>query len=339
MNLLGPLFSRSSSPGLRAGAAVAVAATAVIATAFLPGQTERAASSDVDEATRAFVERLRSEPRNAALSRRYGDILERLASGGADGEAALRALRRFTVLFVPGFAWASDPSTGADFARQRALLARHGVENALLEIEEDGRVVDNARQITQRLRDWGTRRPRLVVVSASKGSAEAALALGSLLSPEEVAPIAGWVSVGGLLRGSPYVDRALSGPRRWMGRLVFGFKGLSFDAVTDLSTAARREAMARLALPEHAVKVALVGAPLSSTIGREARGRFETLAAYGPNDGLTLLEDELIPGGLALVETGLDHYFRDPRIDLKTLALAAVVAEMALDAGPPAMEE
>ena len=58
---------------------------------------------------------------------------------------------------------------------------------------------------------------------------------------------------------------------------------------------------------------------------RDRRGRYEQLLPYGPNDGLTLLADELIPGGKAVLEIGLDHYYRDPEIDLNALALASVV--------------
>jgi hypothetical protein len=40
-----------------------------------------------------------------------------------------------------------------------------------------------------------------------------------------------------------------------------------------------------------------------------------------------LLADELVPGGIAVTDVGLDHYYRDPAIDLKTLALALAVCD------------
>lgn len=317
-------------------AAAAALAAALLAVSPASGQ-RRARFAALDQATRAFAAAVEAEPGNRAFAELYRGVLGALRPDGGAAHASDRAaevdgidaLRRATVLFVPGFAWKSYPETGADFARQRALLARLGVENALLEIDENGRVDANARAIADALRRWGRERTRLLVVSTSKGGPETALALGGLLAPAETAPVRGWVSVGGLLRGSPYADRALAGIRKLFARIVLGFQGLSPHVVPDLATGVRRAAFDRLALPAATVKVAFVGAPLSSTVSADARGRFETLAPLGPNDGLTLLADELIPGGLALVELGLDHYFRDPDLDRKTLALALVVAGLA----------
>src|SRR5262249_19719249 len=73
--------------------------------------------------------------------------------------------------------------------------------------------------------------------------------------------------------------------------------------------------------------VQYVGVPLSGHIGRLVRGRYDTLRPLGPNDGLTLLADELIPGGVVVTDVGLDHYYRDPIIELKTIALAHVVLD------------
>ena len=47
----------------------------------------------------------------------------------------------------------------------------------------------------------------LVVVSASKSGAEVALALGRVLTPAETSHVRAWVSIGGVLRGSPVADR------------------------------------------------------------------------------------------------------------------------------------
>jgi len=47
----------------------------------------------------------------------------------------------------------------------------------------------------------------------------------------------------------------------------------------------------------------------------------------GPNDGLTLLADELTEQGLVVTEVGLDHYFRAPDIDLRTVALTYAVLD------------
>ena len=70
-----------------------------------------------------------------------------------------------------------------------------------------------------------------------------------------------------------------------------------------------------------------VGAPLSGQVAADLKGRWKTLARFGPNDGLTLLADEVLNSGHVVFEIDQDHYYRDPEIDLKALALACLVLE------------
>jgi hypothetical protein len=62
-------------------------------------------------------------------------------------------------------------------------------------------------------------------------------------------------------------------------------------------------------------------------------GDFEVIAPHGPNDGLTLLADAIVPQGVTVVERGLDHYFSTPDLDRRIAALAAVLLE---ELGAPA---
>lgn len=48
----------------------------------------------------------------------------------------------------------------------------------------------------------------------------------------------------------------------------------------------------------------------------------------GPNEGLTLLGDELLPNGIAEIEPGIDHFYTAADIEVKPVAMANVVAEM-----------
>ena len=64
-------------------------------------------------------------------------------------------------------------------------------------------------------------------------------------------------------------------------------------------------------LPEHVLMLQYVGVPLSGHIGDAVAGRYEALRPLGPNDGLTLLADELIPGSIVVTDVGLDHFYRD----------------------------
>ena len=55
---------------------------------------------------------------------------------------------------------------------------------------------------------------------------------------------------------------------------------------------------------------------------------YDSMRPYGPNDGVTLLADEILPQGHVVLAIGADHRFVDPRTDLKTLALASLIIEL-----------
>jgi len=104
-----------------------------------------------------------------------------------------------------------------------------------------------------------------------------------------------------------------------------GKKYFSNGALAGKIMDVRREVSQRISIPENILTLQYVGAPLRSQVDPESRKRYATLRSLGPNDGLTLLPDELVEGGIAVTDIGLDHYYRDPKIDMKTLALTQLV--------------
>lgn len=281
-----------------------------------------------DLATIYFVARLYDFPSNRRAQEAFRANLQRLK--GAQGLALPLindAYRSYLVAFVPGYAYKKDRTTGADFARQREIMTRLGWQTLLIETDELAGVEDNATIVADSILRMSRLHDKIILVSASKGGPEVALALGERLPADARRCVRAWVSVGGLLRGSPYADLALRWPRRWFAKLAFAFQGLRPDVIENLSTEVRRPAFARLTIPGDVLTLQYVGAPLSGDISGAAHGRYEALRPLGPNDGLTLLADELIPGGIVVTDVGLDHYYRDPAIDLKTVALALVVLD------------
>jgi hypothetical protein len=298
----------------------------LLATAHAQAAVEQQRSAEsIDRQTQSFVERIRADEHNRALGAAFA---ERLAMFEQGGQAIPTSLQGVRVLFVPGYAWKSDRTTGADFARQRDLLSRMNVEHQLIETDERGSIEDKAQRVLQAVlaQPQGA---QLLIVSASKGGPEVALALSELArQPAAIQQtVRAWVSVGGMLRGTPLADFACQWPVSWFAHLMLWAKGLNGQILHDMRPERRKAALAQLSLPAHILLLQYVGAPAASQVSDGARGNFERLAAHGPNDGLTLLTDQLLPGSLVVVDEGLDHYFRDPRIDIKTLVLAQLVAE------------
>lgn len=322
---LGASYRQAAGLTAKARAALDEADRQPMSTALLRRLTQ---DLSVDTAAIYFANRLTEGPENASLRTRYEGALASLRAGGLRSASAAALAPGAIVAFVPGFGWRSDRTTGADFARQRALLERLGIPTRLIETSEDGAIERNAEIVATALTRLAAAHDRVFLVSASKGGPEAALALRRTPRPV-LSHVSAWVSVGGLLRGSPYADRFTAGLRGLLARTVFAFKGLSGGAIADLSTKARGATMTGFSLPASVRAVAWIGAPLSGHVRDDVRGRWQAMRAEGPNDGLTLLADELIPGGRAFISPGLDHYFRDPEIDAKTAALTLVVFEEA----------
>ena len=240
----------------------------------------------------------------------------------------LDELKKYYVVFVPGWGYIDDKTTGADFSRQRLLLDNYGIENTLIETGEYDLVDHNAPYLANRLKELSKDHENILLVSASKGGLETSLALGKHLSSSEIASIKIWVSAGGILRGSPLADIHLRGLRRLFLTLYLRWKGQSLNIIRDMSYQTRKAEFEKLHYPENLNIYHLVGAPWSMNISPKIKGRYHLmLRNFGPNDGLTPIADELTEKGTVITELGLDHYFQDPDIDLKTMALALIAIE------------
>ena len=129
------------------------------------------------------------------------------------------------------------------------------------------------------------------------------------------------------MRGTFLADRVTTWPKSWIARSIFSLEKVDFRSLPGLTTRVSRPRMNSIRLSRRILVLEYVAAPLSGNIADDVRGRYTYLRKYGPNDGLTLLADELLPGGVTIIEPGLDHFYRDPEINLKSLAIANLVAE------------
>lgn len=287
--------------------------------------------TSVDFATLYFIRRTLMDQWNVQWQSRFAALVRELRARPSlslrkDLEESLE-LSRFRFLFVPGFQYRTNPSSGADFAGPRTYLLSCGFDTRLVEVEEDGTIEQNAAIIAATVRKETSDGKRLVIVSASIGGPETALALGKLLSVDDLRPVAAWISVGGLLGGTVLADQAERWPMSWLAKLAFLSQGIDTRALPGITTVSSRRRMAELRFQKSLLVLDYVGAPLSGQVAADVKGRWKTLARFGPNDGLTLLADEVLNSGHVVFEIGQDHYYRDPEIDLKALALACLVLE------------
>jgi hypothetical protein len=278
-----------------------------------------------DFATLLLAHRLSSNPINRDLQSRYAREVASLQRPEGDTDHAEFSSDSYLVVFVPGFNYRSYPETGADFARPRAMLDRIGIRNCLLNTHEGGSIEANAELIVEALGNVAAE-DNVIVVSASKAGAETALALGGPDARRTARQVRAWVNICGMLHGTPRADAVLRSPLwRLFFKAYFRLKGWDFANVESLATERSRGRMQKLNVPDHLCVVNFVGFPLSGDVTKLARPKYKQLRQHGPNDGLTLLIDEIFPMGTTIVEMGKDHYFRGADVELKTVALVRTV--------------
>jgi hypothetical protein len=239
-----------------------------------------------------------------------------------------RAAAGYSFVLAPAWLYRSHPRNGADLRRPQQLLESIGIDTRLLDLPEDGVVEENAARIAAALREPGRPGRKQIVVSISKSGGEVALAVGGMLTPEELSDVAAWINIGGLVQGTPIVDVGLDSWQVPLVRFWFTLQGWNWAAVESMATPLRRARFAMLRFPGHLLIVNFVGVPLSGDMTLRSRPGHAVLEPFGPNDGTALLADQIVPDGLTVLQPGADHYFDLPDIDLRALALVKSVLDL-----------
>lgn len=260
-----------------------------------------------DAATLLFLERLSEAPGARAFRERFKAELRHVREAGIEN-VALDPPYGLTLLMAPGWFYEENGhETNADYRVQRTLLRRWGVPHRLIGTDQNGSVEENANAIADAVRQLPDGE-RAYLVSASKSGGEVALALGRLLDPSEVRRVRGWLSIGGVVSGSALADRVLEPDLCWFVRLMLSASGFDMEGLESMRTTLRRSAFQGLAFPRHLEIYSYIPVPLSGQISERGRLGYRLMRDRGPNDGLTLLADEMIPGATPIIAPGVDHF-------------------------------
>ena len=288
--------------------------------AFRDALLALARASTLDDAAVFFADAVDRLPRNRAFRARFDAAL-------AGPLAPPVGRERYLFVFVPGWLYRTNPESGADFAGPRRVLAARGYAVRLAEIDENATVEANGELLAAELERLAGDGRRLVLVSTSKAGPETQLALDRLERAGKAGHVAAWVNIGGLLNGTPLADHWDAWPRSWLAAAAFAFMGHGTESIGSMTTGARRPKFAALRLPAGMLVVTYIGAPRASQVSPGAQNDYAIIAPHGPNDGMTLLADALVPQGVTVVERGLDHYFAAPDLDRRIAAMAQAVLE------------
>ncbi|MEE8410284.1 MAG: hypothetical protein V3T05_11805 [Myxococcota bacterium] len=241
------------------------------------------------------------------------------------------------VIFIPAWLYRDNIESGANLMIPRTALAAAGVKVHLARLVQDGTTEENAAIIAETIRRLRNTGKRYMIMSVSKSAGETAMALSELLTLEESQHVRAWVNTNGVLRGTPLADAVLKMPLGLVVRPFFWLNGWDTKSIYTALPEVRRPAFERMKLPKHITVVNVVGMSVSGQLSDQGKAGYPLLAPYGPNDGVTLVADSMVPGAPTVVCVGMDHYLESPELPWWSVAIYNVVTQDAVAAAESQM--
>jgi hypothetical protein len=139
--------------------------------------------------------------------------------------------------------------------------------------------------------------------------------------------VAGWLNIGGILHGVPYLDAHRNDEIRLGLSALAMLKRWDVENIDSMNAANSIARMRALRLPPELAVLSVVGIPLSREVTRRARYFYTRLLPFGPSDGFTLIPDAIAPGGETIILPGKDHFlaYEPEELEIKVLAMTRVL--------------
>jgi hypothetical protein len=288
----------------------------------LPGRSELQELSEqfsIDFAALVLADRISRVPANRRFRSVYEESYAYASKAVPAGRAQLPAgAERYEALLVPTYLYKRRFVYGADLSEPRAILEKLGLTCHFVETSDDGPIESNAEIVMAAIRARAQSGRRLIIISASKSGAEVALAL-TKLGPSETGHVAAWINAVGALQGTPLIDDDV------LPELEFIVGKVDPAGVQSMSAARSRQRFESFRVPQQVLVINFFGIPLTGSVSFRAARGFYPMKKHGPNDGMVLLADMILPGGITLTEVGSDHFLMDRHLDVTTVALTAAI--------------
>ena len=279
-----------------------------------------ARKQSVDFAALFFADQLLSLDRNAAVNRHFKMNLDRVVRE----ETAVVDSDCIVIVLVPGYDYKENGHlTGADLRSQVAIFGRWGFRVEFVEVDPIGTVLESADVIEgalQSLRD-----ERIVVAGPSSAGPAIHTALTRL---GRGSGVLAWLNLGGTLQGVPLLDWFENFPQSWVFDFIVWVQDWRHESFESLTNRVLRQRIEELSVPEEIEVFNYISMSLSGDISDYGWDKYLLMRSDGPNDGLSLLPDLLLPEGRTIVSPKGDHFFaEDPLIEQKSLALVLTILE------------
>jgi hypothetical protein len=270
----------------------------------------------IDAATERLYRSVLESPLHGPFIRRVDELCAETSPAAWSRDAVL--------VIVPGASYREIPSAGTDGRLVREEAERIGCRTDFIPIATTGTLQQNARTI----RDWLAAQPDrpVILASLSKGGPDIKTALAEPGAEYAFRNVKAWISLCGLLDGTPMADWLLSqSPGPSLIRHFYRLRGRNLDFLSELRYRAGGPLDRPLRLLPRLRLISVAGFPLRAHLNHRATRRCHAhLERFGPNDGALILADVCALPGLIYPVWGSDHYLQpEPEIrDVRALMRA-----------------
>ncbi len=273
-----------------------------------------------DFAALFFVEHLMLEKRNQVIFQKYLEILN---SGTEQLYAQPDNASDYQIIFVPGWNYIDNGYlTGSDLALPRKVVTDLGIQNILVTTPSNGSVQESADIVSQSILQQSNIDKKIIIVGASAAGPAIHLTLGERLSHQQSDSVVAWINLGGILKGSPLIDRFQRWPLKALLNIVIWYKDWDNEDILSMSTEISINRFKRLRLSPNLKVMNYLALSLSGNLSHLSENKYPLIMPEGPNDGLTLLADVIAPDSGTLIAVNSDHYFgEDENINDKIIAI------------------
>lgn len=219
--------------------------------------------------------------------------------------------KNIKIIVVPGMFYKEHPDVGAGGDIICEIARECGFQTSVVPTLSKGSVSHNTKLVKEAI--LNERHEKVWLVSFSKGSAEIRLALEELADSPELKKVQGWISISGVPYGTPL---ATLKQKNIISKAVWGATSKVLGVHTNVSKDLCHEGVlaSSMKISSKINVIHIVGFPIAPHLHQELIKFYSRLTPYGPNDGLTLLEDYMHIEGKVYPMWGLDHFLRSSTI-------------------------
>lgn len=230
---------------------------------------------------------------------------------GTGGAVELgQSKRHLVAAVVPGVGWACFEKWLKMEDSVSAHVRQFGYDTQVIDVDALSSSTNNARQLRDAIMamEVETTEPELVLIGYSKGAPDILEAIVSY--PEIRGRIAAVVSAAGAIGGSPVADEVTQSKLELLGHWP-GAECSKGDggALESIRPATRQAWLTENQLPEGIRYYSLLTCPQPDNVSPVLKSTYKKLRRVNPrNDGMMVVDDQLVPGSTFLGCVNADHW-------------------------------